>query len=190
MTVIVIGHGESPLGLEWGSRIDEHTVIRLKDPSWQKSKDYGRRTDYMVSSTETMMVMLQYTTIPKEYFAQPKRGTWSKDSERNFRREAKAPLRIPIEIHEKWNAVFRAMACDTQSCPNHSVGMAAITYAAQLLEAQEILLVGFDNMLDPERLDYFKANKGRWPSRHEWVTENAMLPLIEKEYGCVIRGFR
>ena len=67
--------------------------------------------------------------------------------------------------------------------------MAAITYACEFLSPAEILLVGFDNMLNPLQDEYHKANKGRWTSRHDWVSENAMLALVQGHYGVEIRGF-
>ena len=185
-TCVIIGHGDSPKGCKWGSEIDKHVVVRLKDPSWQGAEDYGTRTDYMCASTETMQVMLDYKKIPIEYWGQPKKGSWSVKSERNFRERAKAPLKIPINIHNRWSVVFKSMA---QTCPNHSIGMAAITFAAEFLKPAEILLVGFDNMLDPDRLDYYKANKGKWVTGHEWHVENKMIPLVEKAHGVVIRRF-
>lgn len=143
----------------------------------------------MCASTETMPIMLDCKIVPKEYWAQPKRGHWASITQHQFESRAKAPLKIPLHIHKRWNGVFRDLAGDSP-CPNHSLGMAAITYAAELLKPEEILLVGFDNMLDPNRLDYYKANKGKWVTRHEWHVENQMLPLVEKAYGVVIRGFR
>jgi hypothetical protein len=188
--VAIIGHGESPKGCGWGAKIDEHVVIRLKCPDWQDAKDYGKRVDYMVSSTETLPVMLDYKRVPLEYWGQPKKGTWSSITEARFRERAKAPLKIPIEIHNRWNPVFRSLSDKTeQECPNHSLGMAAITYACELLRAEVVLLVGFDNLLDPARLDYHKAMKGAWPTRHDWTAENRMLPLIEKAFGVEIRRF-
>ncbi len=102
----IIGHGTSPKGKGWGSRIDENVVIRLKNPSWQEPEDYGKRVDYMVSSTETMPVMLDYQRKPKEYWAQPKRGKWAVSIAASFCSRTKAPLRIPLDIHNKWNGDF------------------------------------------------------------------------------------
>lgn len=180
--ICIIGHGDSPLGLKLGPKIDEYTVIRLKDPSWQNVEDYGKKTHYMVASTETMLVMLDYKVVPKEYWAQPKLGTWNSLTEKRFRDVAKAPLTVQIELHRKWNGVFKKLSPDIS---NHSVGMAAITYAAALL-GKDIKLVGFDNLLDPQRLDYYKANRGKWHSGHDWFAENKMLPMIEEEYGVKI----
>lgn len=188
--VVVIGHGASPKGMKWGSRIDEHVVMRLKNPSWQTPEDYGKRCDYMTASCETLPVMLEYKTVPKEYFGQPKRGDWSKITESRFCEKAKAPLRIPLPVHQHWNILFRSLTGTTiADCPNHSVGMAAITYAAEFLKPSEILLVGFDNLLNPDLMYYEKADRGKWVTRHDWKAEHAMISHVEKYYEVEIRGF-
>lgn len=48
MTIAVIGHGRSPEGQRWGSRIDSCcTVVRMWDwQPWQKSTDHGEKYDY------------------------------------------------------------------------------------------------------------------------------------------------
>ena len=164
--------------------------MRLKNPSWQAEDDYGSRVDYMAASTETMPVMLDYKGKPKLYFGQPKRGSWNAATEANFRSRTTIPLLIPIDVHLRWNAVFRSLSeLPAGECPNHSLGMAAITYACEFLKPQEIRLVGFDNMLDPTRTEYHKADRGRWVTRHDWAAENRMLPMIEEAYGIAIRAF-
>lgn len=188
--MVIVGHGDSPKGCGWGKRIDEHIVWRLKDPSWQTPDDYGKRVDYMCSSTETLQVMLDYKRIPIKYYGQPKKGSWSEIAEARFRERAQAPLEIPLDIHNHWKPVYLDFCRDPSLAPNHSVGTAAITYAAAFLKPDQIKLVGFDNLLDPYRLDYYKANKGKWPSKHDWLAENKMLPMIEKDYGVEIRAFR
>jgi hypothetical protein len=188
-SICIIGHGASPKGKGWGSRIDENVVIRLKNPSWQSVEDYGKRVDYMVASTETMPVMLDYQRKPKEYWAQPKRGKWAASVEASFRTRTDIPLKIPLDIHNRWNGVFLNLR-EKEDCPNHSVGMAAITYACEFLKPDEIQLVGFDNLLNPDLPEYHKSDRGKWVTRHDWKAENSMLPMIEKEYGVKIGGFR
>jgi len=140
----------------------------------------------MASSTETLPVMLDYKRVPLCYWGQPKKGSWSPITETNFRSRAKAPPVIPLELFLKWNDVFKSLCAE--DVRNFSVGMFAIVCACEFLKPAEIKLVGFDNMLEPERLDYFKANKGKWHTGHDWHAENKMLPLIEKEYGVAING--
>ena len=165
--------------------------MRLKCPTWQTEDDYGRRVDYMAASTETLPVMLDYKGRPKLYFGQPKRGSWNAATEASFRSRTDIPLLIPIEIHQRWNPIFRSLSgLPAGECPNHSLGMAAITYACEFITPQEILLVGFDNLLEPTRMEYHKADRGKWVTRHDWIAENRMLPIIEETYGVKISGFR
>lgn len=47
MTTVVIGHGRSPEGQRWGSKIDScKTVVRMWDWEWQNPCDYGDKYDY------------------------------------------------------------------------------------------------------------------------------------------------
>lgn len=169
-----------------GQEIDRNIVVRLKDPSWQDKKDYGERVDYMVASTETMLTMLDYKRVPKEYWAQPKRGTWNAHLQSKFEQRAKAPLRIFQELFLRWNDRFKELR--SKDVPNFSVGVAAIVFLCDQVRPSEIRLVGFDNLLTPNVGDYFKANKGKWVTHHDWKAENQMLPLIEAEYGVKIVG--
>lgn len=155
----------------------------MKDPSWQKSEDYGKRIDYCAASTETMLGMLDHKRIPKQYWAQPKKGSWNKHNEGIFRTRAQAPLLIGSEIFEKWNGVFKALQTQlgNEEVRNHSLGMFALTMTAELVKPEVIWLIGFDNLLNPMRLDYWKANRGKWVSGHDWRAENAMLPIVERE---------
>lgn len=135
-----------------------------------------------------MPVMLEDKRIPKEYWAQPKRGTWSKITEQRFREQAKAPLVIPLDRYMPWLTKFREMRKD--ETPNPSLGLSSVIFACAMLKPTCIRLVGFDNLLNPNLMWYDRADKGpRWPTRHEWDTEAAMLPLIEQQYGVEISAF-
>src|SRR6187402_2168757 len=115
-----------------GSDIDKHTVVRLKNPQWQNKEDYGRRMDYLCSSTETMPVMLDDKRTPIQYWAQPKKGTWSKITEQRFVERARSPLLIPIDIYLPWLGKFRELR--KEETPNISLGLSAIIFAAALLK--------------------------------------------------------
>jgi hypothetical protein len=155
----------------------------MKDPSWQSRVDYGRRMDYCCASTETMQQMLDDKRIPVQYWAQPKKGHWNAQTEKGFREKAGAPLLIGAEVFQKWNAVFHRMQqeLEHEEVRNHSLGMFAITMTAELLKPETILLVGFDNLVNPMLLDYWKANRGKWTSQHDWLAEHAMLKMIEQQ---------
>ena len=179
MSVCIVGHGHSLVGKGLGPTIDLHTVVRLKDPSWQTQRDYGKKMDYCCASTETMMQMLHDHRIPKQYWAQPKKGEYNKRLEENFNRSGKAPLLIPLELFNDWN---RKYVDGGMSCRNFSVGTAAIVYSLELLGEKDIKLAGFDNLLDPSKLDYWKAQRGKWVSHHDWNTEHKMLDVLRDHY--------
>lgn len=180
----IVGHGASVRGL--GKRIDEHEVVRLKDPSWQfeRPHDFGSRLDYLCSSTETMPQMLDCRKTPKEYWAQPKYGHYNKGTESQFLSRAKAPLKIPLELFNEWNARYVEAGMTHR---NFSLGSAAIIFACEFLKPRTIFLAGFDNLMEPERLEYHKANRGKWVTHHDWKTENAMLKVVAGHYGTEIR---
>lgn len=191
-TCVIIGHGMSPLHKGWGQEIDKHIVVRMKDPSWQEPKDYGWRLDYMCSSTETMQAMLDDMRKPKAYWCQPKKGRWDTKVVERFNARAKGvPLVIQEAIFLKWNDVFKRIQHElgNEEIRNHSLGMFAITCVAEILKPAKILLVGFDNLLNPMLLEYCKANRGKWTSNHDWMSERMMIPVIEKELGVKIDAF-
>lgn len=179
--IVIIGHGESPLGKGWGPEIDRHEVVRLKNwQDWQNPADYGSRLDYWCCSTETMG---HFRPGAREYWAQPKKGTWNGALEMLVRSQV-APLTIELELFKRWNDVFHEFQPEIR---NYSVGMFAIIKAAT--KGQDVALVGFDNLLNPEQ-EYRKALRGKWPTGHDWRAEKAMLPLVEKEYGVSVGAFR
>lgn len=192
MNLRIIGHGLSPLGKGWGPLIDEQPVMRLKNPMWQfaNHSDYGKRMDYMVASCETMMAMLECAKKPAvAYFAQPKKGFWNKQTEDQF--NARSPdkrVQVQIGLHNKWNEVFKSFRTD-EDCPNHSLGMAAITYACEIVKPDRIDLVGFDNLLNPTLPAYYKVERGKWHSRHDWPAEHKMLDVLRAEFGIEIGEF-
>ena len=192
-TCVIVGHGLSPLHKGWGQSIDQYTVIRMKDPSWQSKEDYGKRMDYCCASTETMLGMLDDRRTAKQYWAQPKKGQWNKHTEGIFRTRLQArgvpkvELVIAEELFKRWNALFLRLNQEREEVRNHSLGMFAITATAEFLKPQTILLVGFDNLMNPMKPDYWKANRGKWTSGHDWLAEHAMLSTIEKQYAVEIK---
>lgn len=194
--VVIVGHGLSPVGRQWGEAIDRLVVVRMKDPSWQKQEDYGRRLDYLCASAETMDCMLDDKRIPSAYWVQPKKEQTYQWREQSFRARLTGkmksnpmpPILIMLEHFRKWNALFHACqdVLGHERMRNHSLGMFAITAAAELLKPQSIRLVGFDNMLEPTRTDYWKANKGKWATRHDWMAEHLMLARVKELTGVEI----
>lgn len=185
MALVIVGHGESLVGSGHGAQIDSHEVVRLKLPTWETKADHGVRCDFMCASTETMMAMLDHPRKPRQYWAQPKKGSYSKHTEARFLERASAPLHIPLDLFLLWNAKYLAQG---MKHTNFSVGSAAILFALDLTAHREILLAGFDNLLNPGLLDYRKAGRGKWRSDHDWQAENTMLDALRKHYGAEIKG--
>lgn len=132
-----------------------------------------------------MPVMLEDKRVPKEYWAQPKYGKWAGSVEASFRQRAKAPLRIGLEEFTRWNQKYLDAGMD---CRNFSVGTAALIFCLEWTGERDIYLAGFDNLLEPNRLDYFKADRGKWVTRHDWHAENRMLGVLRDHFGAEIRG--
>jgi len=163
----------------------------MKDPSWQKVADYGWKTDYICASTETLYKMLDDMRRPREYWAQPKKGKWDRGQAKRFAAQAAAPLLILDEAFEKWNEVFHLAQAELghPRVRNHSLGMFAITMATERLKPQTIRLVGFDNMLNPGLKEYWKADRGKWQTQHDWPAERLMLPVIEQTMNVKIEAW-
>lgn len=171
--------------MRWGKFIDKHEVVRMKDfgpQSWQRKRpeDYGTRLDFWCCSTE---IMPEWWTekLAREYWAQPKKGFWNPENERVVRSRGIAP-QIDLDLFQRWNQVHCAI---TDKHRNYSLGVHCIIKVCERGEVP--LLVGFDNLLDPER-PYLKANKGSWKSNHDWIAERQMLPVIEKNYGVRVHA--
>jgi len=186
--LVIIGHGPSLIGQKCAELIDSMPVVRLKNPDWLPKEDYGKRTDIMVSSTEIMNAMSDWPQVPKEYWAQPKKGKWNTEMEAKFRAKAKAPLRIPLDTFLRWNAVFQGLT--DRGIPNFSTGMAAIVFAMdfgrEVVEFDEIVLAGFDTLCNPDE-PYVKAGKGKWATGHDWWAEHRMIPRLIDEYSIPVR---
>ena len=195
MAVVIVGHGLSPKGKGWGSRIDEHIVVRMKDPRWQGEFDYGVRLDYLSASTEIMNCMWLDKRTPKEYWAMPKKGFWDKAAEQMFREKTRgrANLLILEEPFYTWNKKYLEMRPDPNAekgFRNFSLGTFTILTVLDRLKPDKVLLVGFDNLLEPGLWEYHKADRGQWITLHDWETENKLLPLFSEHYGIPIEAWR
>jgi len=187
MTVCIVGHGPSLIGASLGSKIDSYpTIVRMKHcfKLLMNQRDFGKRTDYMCSSTEVMPNMLPVKA--KEYWCYPKRGRWNKALELQMKH---VPYIIPLELCEKWNVWFRNQKSERGDIPNYSTGMAAIIITMDRLRPKKIVLAGFDSLLNPE-IPYTSTLSDRSYLNqigHDWKIENRMLDLLSKEYNCEVQ---
>lgn len=190
-SVLIVGHGPSLIGANLGSRIDSFpTVVRLKhcQKLLTNQRDFGKRVDYMCSSTEVMLGMLGLK--PKEYWCYPKRGRWNKEVELQMKLKADAPYVIPLDLCEKWNVWFRSQKTMREhEIPNYSTGMAAIIIALDRLRPNKLILAGFDSLLNP-KIPYTSTLSDRSYKNqigHDWEIENRMLTLLSEEFNCEIK---
>lgn len=165
----VIGHGPSPLKRRWGELIDKQSVVRLKDPGWQLDKQdhYGKRTDYICASAETIGVAAS-SRVKGELWAFPKRLV------------APRMGRCDMKLAEKWILRFREMW--DHGTPNFCIGVSAYLYACEWVKPDRVILVGFDNFFNPS-LEYHKAQIGKWRSGHNWRAERQIADWMAREYG-------
>lgn len=183
METIIVGHGKSLVDEGMGEIIDQYNVVRLKTfKKFHNEKDYGKRTDYICSSTEVMPGMLGQAK-PKEYWGYAKKGSWDEHKEAKFK---KLNYIIPVEETEYWNEKFRqksryfGVGADGR---NVSTGLAALIIASWRLGGK-IILAGFDTVLNP-KLDYYSVYNPttRVAHNHKWDIEHEMLPEIAEHYG-------
>lgn len=149
MTIAVIGHGRSPEGKGWGSKIDECShVVRMWDwHPWQHPRDYGERYDYGL-----------FVLTPKGLFMfwkhnqrQPKRGWLA-----YFGKPTAGPLPYPVEVlrNTEWNEHAESLGGAGESGKfTLTRGAAAAMWAIEQhkgwrhsLCMNKVVLVGFDNV--------------------------------------------
>ena len=183
--ILIVGHGKSIQNAGLGEKIDQYPVVRMKTfKKFHDEKNYGKRTDYLCSSTEVMLGMLGQAE-PIEYWCYPKKGEWSAGTEKKFKKKAENYI-VPLKETEYWNEIFRERSGYGgigSEGRNISTGLAAIIIAAWRLK-KDIILAGFDTLLNPA-LDYHSVYNPttRVAHCHKWCIENAMLPEISEHYG-------
>lgn len=187
MRVAIVGHGPSLKGAGFGPKIDAcDKVVRLKGSHkvlW--TDDFGSRVDALCASTEIMGTFFKMDA--PEYWAYPKRGYFNKATAVSVITKLQQPLMIPLGFINTWNSRFRQMGAKH---PNVSTGMAAILIAIHRWKPEEVVLAGFDTMLDPglkfSRCEGVpRSGVGEFPD-HDWEKENELLTMLEETYNMRI----
>lgn len=187
MRVCVVGHGRSLKGMGLGRTIDSFgKVVRLKgSSSVYGTEDYGSKVDAMCASTEIMGTFFKQSC--QEYWAYPKNGSFSGPTAISVIARLGKPVMIPIQLCNEWNQRFR----DLGACHNNvSTGMAAIIIAIDRWFPKEIVLAGFDTLMNPD-VQFDRNNEiprsgiGDYPN-HDWKKENELLKILEATYGVSI----
>ena len=189
MKVSIVGHGPSLVGAGKGSTIDSFDkVVRLKGSgSVLKTPDYGERTDAVCASTEIMGTFFKIDAI--EYWAYPKKGTFDGRVAIEAISRLEKPVLIPLRHCNYWNQRFRQMGAGH---PNVSTGTAAILIAIKRWSPKEIVLFGFDTLMNPElkfdrNSSIPRSGYGEYPA-HDWKKENQLLKVLENVYKVSIHA--
>jgi hypothetical protein len=182
MNICIVGHGPSPKGKSLGQKIDSFdVVVRLKACGpLLETEDYGKRVDALCMSTEVTGLIQQ--VIAGMYWLYPKKGSYERISIFETIAERGAPFMIPQSLSNYWNNRFRELG---GKHPNVSTGLAAIFIAAHYYEPKQIVLVGFDSLVDPKvpfsRNDDVPRT-GTGEITHDWETENKLLKELSETY--------
>ncbi len=189
MKVCVVGHGPSLKGAGLGFRIDGFDkVVRLKGSGRViGSPDYGSRTDALCASTEIMGTFFKADAV--EYWAYPKKGVYNLTQAGDLIGRLERPVMIPLTFCNFWNERFRQMGARH---PNVSTGMAAILISIHRWKPREIVLAGFDTLMNPDiefdrNMEIPRSGDGPYPD-HDWKLENQLLTVLRNVYKMEIRS--
>lgn len=190
MKVCIVGHGTSLVGSNLGSLIDDcDLVVRLKGGDLickSAPEDYGTKFDYLVASTE---ILGCFDAKPRlGNWAYPKYSWYDEVSLDKAAKKTERGIEVPLNLCNYWNFMFRQLG---GKHPNVSTGCAAVIIAAHILRPKQILLAGFDTLLDPKKT-FERANgiprsgSGPYPN-HDWEIENVLLKSISRTYEVEIK---
>jgi len=176
---MIVGHGPSLKGAGKGSKIDAFDIVVRLKACILGNADYGSRVDALCMSTEVIGLAKQPAGM---YWLYPKRGTYDRQSVGEMVGEVKGAVFLPLELCNRWNAEFRKMG---GKHPNVSTGLASIIIAGHHLNPDQIVLAGFDTLLDPS-VEFSRNDEiprtGRGKIDHDWETENKLLKVVADTY--------
>lgn len=145
MTIVVVGHGRSPEGKGWGSKIDQcSTVVRMWDwHPWQGLCDYGEKYDYglFVLTPKGLYVFEQHSKLTPSrgwlaYVGKPVSG--------------KLPNGVPTELIDPTSWCEMGLALGGAGFSGRLTmtrGFVAAAWAIGKAKPREpVVLVGFDNV--------------------------------------------
>lgn len=145
MQVVVVGHGRTPEGREWGDMINAaDVVVRMWDWAWQEPRDYGTKYDIGLIEAHPSYLREFYAhnhASPDEYWiasiVQPGRSDWT----------AELPENTEVFDQLAWVSVGLAMGgCGKTGRLRYTRGTLAALWAIENLGPKELVLVGFDSV--------------------------------------------
>ena len=176
-------------GAGLGKTIDAFDkVVRLKGSgSVLGNQDYGSRIDALCASTEIMGTFFKVDA--PEYWAYPKKGVFNFLHAGEVLSRLEKPVMIPLQFCNYWNGRFRQMGAKHN---NVSTGMAAILIAIHRWRPSEIVLAGFDTLINPDiqfdrNMEIPRSGDGPYPN-HDWKLENQLLTVLSNVYKLTIRA--
>ena len=142
--------------------------------------DYGTRVDYACATRKHIEHMADLKA--SEYWLYPK-------SEADMSHWKDCGLKVKIGYCcDSWNKIFGEMRNITHinQAPHFTTGFAAIIMALEWLSPVRVILAGFDNLLNPQKVyrNVLKNWVGSTP--HDLSIENRMLPLLGEHYKAEI----
>lgn len=190
MKAIIVGHGPSMLVEPMGHLIDEHDkVIRLKrcQDTLTQPDHYGTRTD-IVGGSLTIAAHLRGIGGAREYWV----FTDSRHEDTPQDTLASVPFLfrgneciLDDDLCRQWDTRYRALR-DEMGGPGHnhtSQGFKAIIYACHHLAPEELVLVGFDNVMTG-RFTWSITRGPEWQHYpdHRWDVEHKLLEQVQSDY--------
>ena len=166
--IVIVGHGPSIVGKQLGPWLDEQTVIRLKAAEIPNVADWGTRTDYVCASNPGFIskrVVLGLPVLKCEHWFLSEHHT-------------EAPKGVQARFARRdWFTYWQKYVTPGSKLKKPSTGLRAAFCAVEFLKPTELGLIGFDNILHPERKATTKwfHEPGKYSYAHEPQAEHRAL---------------
>ena len=145
--IVIVGHGPSIVGKGLGPWLDEQFVVRLKRAEKPSCKDWGTRTDVICATSHI--------------YRQPDVMFWWA-----AKRAQRSDALCRVWDERRWLEYFRRFS----TAKGPSTGLRAIFCAVEFLDAQDLGLAGFDNLLYPAEEGWAKWWQPRYS--HYWDADS------------------
>jgi hypothetical protein len=183
MKVCIVGHGPSLHLCDIVVRLKGGDLICRSNP-----EDYGTKFDFLVASTE-ILGCFQDAAPRLGNWGYPKYSWYNEEQVERVASKCEKGIEVPLNLCNYWNFMFRQLG---GKHPNVSTGCAAVIIAAHVLRPKEILLAGFDTLMDPTkpftRADGIpRSGSGPFPN-HDWEIEKVLLASIARTYNVEIKN--
>lgn len=195
MKAIIVGHGPSIMGEEMGHLIDEFDiVIRLKrcQHTLDLPQHFGTKTTVVAGSLTIAGALRDIEAEQYWVFVDSRHTNVDPQVLENIHKLfIDKPVVLDKPVCETWDEMYRSKR-DELGAHGHnhtSQGFKAIVYALEHFDLDELILVGFDNIMTGT----FTWSITRGPDwthypDHRWDVEHALLEDVKKIFKTKI-GF-